>query len=229
MVRRTRKESKALTRRTLVAAAWKVFLRRGFHASSLEEIALEAGVTKGAVYSNFAGKGDLFLAIFDRHIEERLRAYAASMAILPVEGLESLARKHARVMLANGDREARWARLQAEVWTHASDDPDLASALMARRERMLNGVAALVEKIVEITGVEFTLPPREVARAAGGLARGLMLERLLGRGSPSDAQFEDAFAALICGLARPSPRKINSNRKRSMAMGGRANVSGRCV
>jgi AcrR family transcriptional regulator len=204
--RRTRKESKALTRQRLAAAGRKVFLRRGFHASSLEEIALEAGVTKGAVYSNFANKGDLFLAIFDRHIEERLGAYAASMAVLPAEGLESLARKHARVMLAKGDQEARWARLQAEVWTHASDDPDLASALMVRRDRMLNGVAALVEKIAEVARVEFALPPREVARAAGGLARGLMLERLLGPGSPSDAQFEDTFAALICGLARPARR-----------------------
>src|SRR6516165_3944264 len=92
--RLTRRESRALTRQSLVTAARRIFLSRGFHASSLEEIALEAGVTKGAVYSNFAGKGELFLAIFDQHIEERLRAYAADMAALPVEGLEGLARKH---------------------------------------------------------------------------------------------------------------------------------------
>jgi len=221
--RLTRRESRALTRQSLVTAARRIFLSRGFHASSLEEIALEAGVTKGAVYSNFAGKGELFLAIFDQHIEERLRAYAADMAALPVERLESLARKHARVILAKGGQETRWARLQAEVWAHASDDPELRSALTERRERMLNGVAALVEKIAEIVGVEFALPPREVARAAGGLARGLMLERLLGSGSPSDAQFEDTFAALICGLARPACRQEDRQQ------GRRADGSRRCV
>ncbi len=43
-------------------AARTVFLRRGFHGASLDEIAEEAGYTKGAVYSNFAGKDDLYLA-----------------------------------------------------------------------------------------------------------------------------------------------------------------------
>ena len=54
-----------------------MFLRRGFHAASLDEIAEEAGYTKGAVYSNFAGKDDLFLALLAEHYVQRAETYAA--------------------------------------------------------------------------------------------------------------------------------------------------------
>jgi AcrR family transcriptional regulator len=61
--RRTRDEAQAETRRELLRAASRLFLRNGFVATSLSDIAEEAGVTKGAVYSNFANKEDLFLAL----------------------------------------------------------------------------------------------------------------------------------------------------------------------
>ena len=54
-VRLSREERKARTRVDLLAAARTVFLRRGFHGATLDEIAEEAGYTKGAVYSNFPG------------------------------------------------------------------------------------------------------------------------------------------------------------------------------
>lgn len=50
-------------------AALDAFSRDGYHATSLEGIANEAGFSKGAVYSNFAGKSDLFLALMDFNLE----------------------------------------------------------------------------------------------------------------------------------------------------------------
>ena len=64
--RLTRAERKALTREQLVEAALRCFEAQGFAATTLEQIAEEAGVTKGAVYSNFANKEELFLALADR-------------------------------------------------------------------------------------------------------------------------------------------------------------------
>ena len=61
--RLTREESKARTRSDLLRAANRLFLRNGFVATSLSEIAEEAALTKGAVYSYFESKEDLFLAI----------------------------------------------------------------------------------------------------------------------------------------------------------------------
>src|SRR5436853_4965753 len=72
-----RAERKERTKSELVEAARAVFLRRGFHGASVEEIAEEAGYTKGAVYSNFDGKDALFLAAFEEHFERRAEAYAA--------------------------------------------------------------------------------------------------------------------------------------------------------
>jgi len=71
MVKRrlTRAERSAQTRAELMASARQLFLRRGFHASSLELVAQEAGFTIGAVYSRFGSKADLFLAILDEHID----------------------------------------------------------------------------------------------------------------------------------------------------------------
>ena len=55
-------------RQQILDTAADLFAQRGFHAASVAEIALAAGYTKGAVYANFAGKTDLFLAVLDRHI-----------------------------------------------------------------------------------------------------------------------------------------------------------------
>src|SRR5476649_2089987 len=50
------------TRATLIASALEVVAAKGFAGASLDEIAARAGMTRGAIYSNFAGRGELFLA-----------------------------------------------------------------------------------------------------------------------------------------------------------------------
>jgi AcrR family transcriptional regulator len=79
--RLTREESKARTRYELLRAASRLFLRNGFVATSLADIAEEAGLTKGAVYSNFESKEDLFLALLDGDTEGR--PYAAQEELAP--------------------------------------------------------------------------------------------------------------------------------------------------
>jgi AcrR family transcriptional regulator len=62
----------AATRRKLLAAALRVFARDGFEAARLEDIAAEAGHTRGAFYANFETKEDLFFALLEKHASERL-------------------------------------------------------------------------------------------------------------------------------------------------------------
>jgi AcrR family transcriptional regulator len=78
--RLTREESKARTRADLLRAARRLFLRNGFVATSLADIAEEAGLTKGAVYSNFESKEDLFLALL---AGDAARPYAAQEELAP--------------------------------------------------------------------------------------------------------------------------------------------------
>ncbi|RZQ66042.1 TetR/AcrR family transcriptional regulator [Amycolatopsis suaedae] len=65
----TRKESAARTRDELLDAAEEVFAEHGFGQTSLEQIARHAGYTRGAVYRNFTGKDELFLAVLDRWLD----------------------------------------------------------------------------------------------------------------------------------------------------------------
>src|SRR6478735_6157335 len=91
--RATRAEKQARTRAELIAAATKVFARRGYNGASVEEIAEEAGYSHGAVYSNFEGKADLFLADFEDYMAERARELAATQIDIPEgESLEIRAR-----------------------------------------------------------------------------------------------------------------------------------------
>src|SRR5947208_14753248 len=72
--RLSRDERRRQTREELLEVAAGVFRELGYHRASVDLVAEAAGYTKGAVYSNFSGKDDLFLAVFDRETERRLRA-----------------------------------------------------------------------------------------------------------------------------------------------------------
>src|SRR5437899_355118 len=94
--RLTRAARKEQTRSEILEAARAVFLRRGFHAASLDEIAEEAGYTKGAVYSSFESKDELFLGVLDRHFMRRMRRYTD--AALDEHTLDDAYRAVARLM-----------------------------------------------------------------------------------------------------------------------------------
>ena len=71
--RLTREQKRQQTRELLLDAAAEVFSRQGFHAASVDEVAETAGFSKGAVYSNFESKEDLFLALFDQHFAQEVQ------------------------------------------------------------------------------------------------------------------------------------------------------------
>lgn len=65
----SRRDRQRQTREALISAAREVFADDGYHGAGLDRIAREAGFSKGAVYSNFDGKSDLFLAVMDQNLE----------------------------------------------------------------------------------------------------------------------------------------------------------------
>ena len=72
-------------RASVLAAARRVFLAKGYAGATLEAIAEEAGFSKGVVYSQFGGKADLFLALLDARIDERA-AQNERVAAAPARG-----------------------------------------------------------------------------------------------------------------------------------------------
>ena len=69
-IRLTREQSRDQTRQRLLDAAQSVFLSKGFVAASVEDIAELAGYTRGAFYSNFGSKSELFLQLLRRDHEK---------------------------------------------------------------------------------------------------------------------------------------------------------------
>jgi AcrR family transcriptional regulator len=199
--RLSRPERRRRTRGDLLAAARTVFERRGFHRAALDEIADEAGYTKGAVYSHFpGGKDELFLAVLDRHIDERVPTYAE--VILGEGSFEASVRAIARHLVALGERDPAWTPLLVEFRTHASHDPALRDAVRDRDDRQMRAIAALIDDLAARHGMTYALPTTEVVRGSSALARGMGLERLVTPDAPVGAMFEELFVALMTGLAK---------------------------
>jgi AcrR family transcriptional regulator len=194
-LRMTRSERSEQTRSELVDAAREVFLRRGFHGASLDEISAEAGYTTGAVYSRFAGKDGLFLAVLDDHVERRLRLYTD--AALAAPDFETAGRELVRAAVAASDEEPGWTPLLMEFWTHAARRDDLRAAVVERNDRQLDAVTALHEDLAARHGVTFRRPPREILRAITAMSRGLGLERRLTPDDHLEALFEEYAVALM--------------------------------
>ena len=118
--RLTREEARHQTRERLLDAAAVVFNQHGYNGASLDAVADAAGYTKGAVYSNFATKADLFIALLDRFIEQEAAAQAVQFQTGTIaDFIDALDRT-----LAHQTREnPQWVLLQMEFWLAATRDP----------------------------------------------------------------------------------------------------------
>jgi AcrR family transcriptional regulator len=173
-VRLTRTEQTERNRGLVLDAARTVFLDRGYAGASLDAIADEAGFTKGVVYSQFAGKADLFLALLDRRIEERAAWNAeAATTLAGAEGLREL-------LVANRRREqddAGWMRLLMEFRLVAARDEELNARYAAAHERTVERFGSALQAIAERGGLRLIYGPRDTAVLVLALAAGITLER----------------------------------------------------
>ena len=172
----TRAERQAQTRGELVDAAERLFIRQGFHPTSVDAVAAEAGYTKGAVYSNFASKEDLFLAVYERRVDARVAEIEALLAQAPTvcEGLE-------RVVPGNrGRRETDdgWMAVFFEFWAHALRHPELRERFAAQHRRVIEPLARAAMAMAEENGEDLGEDPRKLATARYAMQLGLQLERL---------------------------------------------------
>jgi AcrR family transcriptional regulator len=196
-MRRTRLEAKLDTRERLLDAAQRVFVREGFHGATVDMVAAEAGFTKGAVYSAFASKAEMFLALYERRVGRRaaaMRRQAAGTAAgdVPVE----MWREWSRTMRA----DRAWHLLLIEFWVFAARDPELRARFARLHAVARDGIARDIERAEVGDG---PLAPAEallVARANMALGNGFLLEGLLEPEIVAGESYERAAAALHLGL-----------------------------
>ena len=177
VVRLSRAERRKQTRQELVSAAEACFVSRGFHASSVDEVAERAGYTKGAVYSNFASKEDLFFAVYERRVEQVLTEVVPDLRQLgPERAFDELAAG----ALHRRDPDDGWRAVFFEFWAHVVRHPELRERFAAIHARFLEPLAGAVRALAEDRGLALPadLNADQVAVAWYAMEVGLNLERL---------------------------------------------------
>jgi AcrR family transcriptional regulator len=202
-----RAEQKALTHQRLLDAAEAVFARHGFHGASVEEIAREAGATTGALYSNFAGKEDLFLALFEERIATDVRDY--SQIVAAGTTIEEQARGAADRWMAILRQRPDYFPLLIEFWAYAIREPQLRERLAGRFAALRAASARLVLEAAEQQGYP---PNTEAGELVGmlinALGNGLALEKLADPDAVPDSLYGDMLVLIfqaLEALARENP------------------------
>lgn len=173
--RLSRAEQNDRNRALLLSAALRVFLTRGYHAATLEQVADEAGFSKGVVYSRFESKADMFLALLSDRIAERTAENALVVAELASSGtvadLIELASKAERAMPG-------WRLLVTEFRVLAARDPVLNRRYAAAHATAVDGIASLLSAMVERDGISLAVPARQLAELLLAIETGVALEQL---------------------------------------------------
>jgi AcrR family transcriptional regulator len=178
--RLTRKEKQAETRQRLLDAGERVFLRRGIQGSSVEEIAAEAGFTRGAFYSNFKSKDELFVELLHARVYDRYAELAKESYEQPGTPREQLRWGAERLRDMQTDEQGSWLfRLWLECLTQAARDEEfrkLAATFWSGNRAL---VAGQVGATFEQARIDAPLPPDQLATAMIALDVGLAVQHLV--------------------------------------------------
>jgi len=185
---------KARTQARLIEAAYEEVLEKGFASASLDAIARRAGMTKGAIYSNYRDKAQLMLAVRDAK-QPRVRLRFEVGATLPRQ-MELLADS----VSENLPRSASASRFVADYHRYASADGDFNVALQAQYARMFDRGAAFFAAYAD----ELTVTPHTFAVMVQLLIQGLMYQSVLTPDVVSEQVIRQAFLALSEGARRRS-------------------------
>ena len=195
--RLTRAEQNERNRALVLEAARRVFLARGYHAATVEDIADEAGFSRGVVYSRFGTKADMFLALLTDRIAERAAQNAAAAGNLAGAGFSAM-HELARQAEAAG---AGWRLLVTEFRVHAARDPELSRRYAAVHAATVDGLASAVASAAERDGRVLAVPPRRLAELLLAVETGVALEQLADPGAVSLGQLPPVLAELAALLA----------------------------
>ena len=196
--RLTRKEKQADTRSRLLRSAAKVFCRKGMDRGSVEEVAGDAGFTKGAFYANFKSKEELFLAMLDERFGERIDEIDR---IAEAGGpLESQVRGAGEDFAHGLGADPVWQRLFFEFTAYAARNDDFRQELVTRYRALRDRIAAVYARGAERAGVESPLPVDHVAMMTFAMANGFALEKLLEPETVPDELYGTMLAVFFTGL-----------------------------
>lgn len=189
-------------RRQILTAAARCFARRGFHRTTMQDIADQAGISAGAIYRYFEGKESLIeaLAAWGRQSRD-----SWVRALVPGAGPAGLGRLMDSMISVLGREEmGDAAALDVRLWAEALGHPRLRSLVQSEWKALRAPIADYVAGEVAAGRLAWSGPPETLARILLAVITGLELQRVLDPGLAT----EDAAAvvhAMLGALAVPPP------------------------
>jgi AcrR family transcriptional regulator len=192
--------SEVSTRDRLLDAALEVFMAQGYEGARLADVARTAGLTTGAVYSNFRNKAELLSEALGGRTSAEIDAL---LGAIPAESLPDALRLLGRGLVDPPHARARTLLLDAIV--AARRDDDLARLLHDRAERRGGQLAQLLAGAQRAGTVDPDLDPDAVARLCAVIALGSVVARALELPDPDPDTWGDLVDRLVAAVAPPSP------------------------
>jgi AcrR family transcriptional regulator len=170
-----RQEKQARTRAKLMGSASKLFSRHGLEQASVDEIAQDAGYTKGAFYSNFKSKEELFLAMLDEKFSEEIERIES--ALRTDESPDEAARHAGEDVMRFMRSDPEWERLYLEFVAYAARNDEFRQELLTRCRAMDAQLAEVYARWSESIGIESPIPIEDGTRIVSIMTQGFMMNQ----------------------------------------------------
>jgi AcrR family transcriptional regulator len=188
------------TRTRLIRAAEKIFARDGFEAAKLEEIAAEAGYTRGAFYANFVSKEDLFFALLEGQVSSRINTVERMTRSVQDPEAKVLAFREFFLTIS---QDRRWSLLALEFKLFAVRHPEVKTRLAAMNRRLVKSRIGILRDIIEGTGRKLPITPAAVAMSLSAVTNALGLEHMLDRGLMPESALKQILGNYFDSLLGP--------------------------
>jgi AcrR family transcriptional regulator len=185
------KRRREVTVERLLDAALETFAEQGFAAASVEDVCSRGGFTRGAFYSSFKTKDELFAALFSREVGRELSRVEELLTGLADEPDPVTAGVDRCLGAMRTDRT--WTLVATEYALHAARHPAAAAVLQRHRTELITRLAGLIERATAEAGIALTVPAEQLAHTVCALHDGLTLQHL---SEPDASTAADAVAAL---------------------------------
>ncbi|MGL6236548.1 MAG: TetR/AcrR family transcriptional regulator [Segniliparus sp.] len=191
-----------VTRARLLEAAFAAFAERGFHRSSIEHICERAGFSRGAFYSNFLTKEELFFELFDQHAAQLLAKFRE--ALREARGGGDPIARFMSASDESDERERRWYLISTEFTLHAIREPEVAAVLAEHDAKLRAEAAAIINELAALVGRELTVDTDVFARMATAIREGAAAQAYVEPGGEGVREMERRLLpAMFEALSRP--------------------------
>jgi len=192
--RLTREDSQEQTRHRLLDSAQKLFAKKGLDRTSVEDIAAAAGYTRGAFYSNFKTKGDLFIELLRRdHQRADLEFSALLNDELTVEDIQARTRDIYSKLYRDTEGFMAWT----EARLLSARDARFRVKLNALVKEKRDHIVQLIEYFNRRTGAATDVPPAIMAMGFMSLVEGVKLVAASDPGEMPPAAAESVLAVFV--------------------------------